>query len=374
MKNKLITFIKSQAVLCIAFILSCITMFIVPPNTDYIGYIDFSTLILLFALMGAVEGFNKCGIFKKLSDFLVKKCRSVRTIAFLLINICFFTSMFITNDVALLTFVPVTVIIFSKVQTKSSAPLIFTVILETVAANLGSMLLPTGNPQNIYLCSYFGLSPITLIKTLIPFGVLSYILLTVSVLLLPKQQISAINNVNTVDDKFSWLTVVSCIIIFVISLLTVSGIINEYICLAVSILLILISGADIFRKIDYSLIFTFVFFFIFVGNLGTISSVKDFLSDIIYGREILISVLSSQIFSNVPAAILLSGFTDKAEYLLIGTNIGGLGTPIASLASLISFRLYMSGKDASAGKYMGIFLIYNTIFLLILFLLSVILY
>lgn len=372
MINKLVSFFRSQTVLCIAFILSCITMFIIPPNQDYIGYIDFSTLILLFSLMGAVAGFNKCGIFKRLSNILVNKCKSLRMISLLLMNICFFSSMLITNDVALLTFIPVTVLVFSEVKSRSSFPLIFTVVLETVAANLGSMLLPTGNPQNIYLCSYFELSPFTLIKTLIPFGIISYIILSFSVFLLPKKNISTVKDVGAVNDNLSWITLISCTVIFIISLLTVSGIIHEYVCLAVSLLLITISGFDIFRKIDYSLILTFVFFFIFVGNLGCIDSIKNFLSEIISGREIIVSVLSSQIFSNVPAAILLSGFTDKAECLLIGTNIGGLGTPIASLASLISFRIYMGSKDATAGKYIGTFLLYNTILLLILCLLSTI--
>jgi len=373
MKNKLFSFIKSQAVLCIAFVLACTTMFIVPPTVEYIDYINFSTLILLFSLMGAVAGFNKCGIFQRLSDLIVKKCKSIRMIAFLLINICFFSSMFITNDVALLTFVPVTVLLFEGVKYKNRFPLIFTVVLETVAANLGSMLLPTGNPQNIYLCSYFGILPFTLIKTLFPFGVLSYILLSISVLFLPKTEISSVNNSGKNSNDFSWITVIFCTAIFVISLLTVSGIINEYICLIVSLILILASGTEIFGKIDYSLIFTFVFFFVFVGNLGNIATVRDFLSNIINGKEIIISVLSSQIFSNVPAAILLSGFTDKAEFLLIGTNIGGLGTPIASLASLISFRLYMGSKEASAGKYMSVFLLYNFIFQLILCLLCTVL-
>lgn len=367
MKNKIVSFFKSQTVLSIAIVLACITMIIVPPNRDYIGYIDYGTLILLFSLMGAVAGLNKCGIFRLLSDFIIKKCKSIRMIVFLLVNICFITSMFITNDVALLTFVPVSVMIFEGIGMKEKFPLIFTIVLETAAANLGSMLLPTGNPQNIYLCSYCDIIPSVLIDTLLPFGIFSYIILSLSVLVIPKYEIKNIINEYTKNNNFSVITVITCVIIFIVSLLTVSGVINEYICLAAAIVLLLISGKDLFTKIDYSLILTFVFFFIFVGNISTIDTVKNLISEIISGREILTAVLSSQIFSNVPAAILLSGFTDNAHALLIGTNIGGLGTPIASLASLIAFRLYMAGRNSSARTFMVIFLIYNILFLIILY-------
>lgn len=366
MKKKAADFIKAQPVLFISALLALLSMLAVPPNKSYIKYINFSTVILLFSLMGAVCGFRKCGIFDRMSDSIKRKSVSLRLPVFLLINICFFSSMFITNDVALITFVPVTLMLFSDMKSHSGFPLIFTIVLETAAANLGSMLLPTGNPQNIFLCSRFGISPAVLIKTLLPFGIVSYIILSVSVFLLPKIKPTSTSKEKSDKAVISKRTAVLCSMIFIISMLTVSGIINEYICLISAVILILLSDADIFRRIDYALLLTFVCFFIFTGNLGKIDAVKNLIADIIIGKELIVSVLTSQIFSNVPAAILLSGFTDKADLLLIGTNIGGLGTPIASLASLISFNIYSSFENSKPGKYMIVFLIFNLFLLVIL--------
>ncbi len=360
-----ISFFKKQSVLCIAFLAALISAFIVPPDSSYIGYINFSTLILLFCLMGAVAGLNSCGVFSRLSDFLIRKCSNLRTVVFALMNACFFSSMLITNDVALITFVPVTVMIFRSLKLKSSTPLIWAVIIETASANLGSMMLPTGNPQNIFLCSQYGITPPELVKTLLPFGIISYILLSASILMIPKVS-CGVSQKNSSDSEFSIKKVLLCSVIFILSLLTVAGILNEYICLAISLALLLISDFRLLSRIDYGLLLTFVFFFIFTGNIGCIDAVSQFLGDVISGNELAVSVLSSQIISNVPAAVLLSSFTDNAKLLLIGTNLGGLGTPVASLASLISYRLYAADKDSDSGKYMAIFLLYNVAFLAVL--------
>lgn len=363
----LVKFFRKQSVLCISFICAAASAFIVPPDKEYIGYINSTTLILLFCLMGAVAGFESCGIFRKLSDTLTSGCRNLRALVFVLMNVCFFSSMLVTNDVALITFVPVTVMVFSKLALKKNSPLIWTVVIETAAANLGSMLLPTGNPQNIFLCSEYAITPVNLIKTLGPFGILSYIILSLSILLIPVQEIkSKITEAKKGEEAVSVRTAILCAVVFIVSLLTVSGIINEYICLGVCVLLLAAADIKCFAKIDYSLLLTFVFFFVFSGNIGRIETLQSFLSEAVQGRELVSSVLTSQIISNVPAAVLLSGFTDNAGELLIGTNIGGLGTPIASLASLISYRIYAAEKESSGGKYMLCFLAYNVIFLVLL--------
>lgn len=284
-----------------------------------------------------------------------------------------FSSMLITNDVALITFVPVTLLIFKQSGIKDNRSLIMTVVIETAAANLGSMLLPTGNPQNIYLCSNYNLAPMTVISTLLPYGIVSYILLSLSVLAVSDarlQQVSASDNFSA--GAFPYKIAISSVLIFIISLLTVSGITNEYICLAVSVVLIFIADKKLFADVDYALLMTFVCFFVLSGNIGRIELLRDFLSHATDGREMAVSIMVSQVISNVPAAVMLSAFTDKAKMLLIGTNIGGLGTPIASLASLISYKLYASEKDAKCGRYMTAFLIYNAAFLVLLCIFSVV--
>lgn len=365
--KRAINFFKSQSVLCISMAAAVISAVFVVPDAQYIEYINFSTLILLFCLMGAVSGFRECGIFRKLSDSLMHKSSSLRKIVWILMNICFFSSMLITNDVALITFVPVTVVIFDSMKTQNKTALITAVVIETAAANLGSMLLPIGNPQNIFLCSEYELTPFYLIRNILPYGVISYIVLTLSVLLIPKSNIEPVEETEASCYKMSLRTAALSCAIFIVSLLTVAGILNEYICLAVSLLLILAANWKLLLNIDYALLATFVCFFVFSGNIGRIDAVQSFLENAVNGHELETAVIASQVISNVPSAVLLSTFTEQAKLLLIGTNIGGLGTPIASLASLIAYRLYMTGKNSSTGKFMVIFLVYNAVFLGILF-------
>lgn len=365
--KKVNEFFKEQTVLCIAFVCAAVSAVIVPPDREYIGYLNFSTLILLFSLMAAVAGFGKCGIFNRLSAAIISKCGSVRKLVFVMMNVCFFSSMLITNDVALITFVPVTIMIFQQSGVINSRSLIMTVVIETAAANLGSMLLPTGNPQNIYLCSNYEMSPAKVIATLLPYGIVSYLILSLSVLLIAEARLEQVNgNKMTSKEALPYRIAVPCIIIFAVSLLTVAGVVNEYICIVISMILIIAADKSLFTKIDYALLLTFVCFFILSGNVGRIETIRGLLSDAINGREVAVSVIASQVISNVPAAVLLSAFTDKAELLLIGTNIGGLGTPIASLASLISYKLYASSKEAKGGRYMTVFMVYNVIFLALL--------
>lgn len=361
--QKVRMFVKNQTVLSIAALLAAASMLFVPPSAAYLGYLNADTLILLFSLMAAVSGLRICGVFQKLAQGLTKKCSTARLLALVMLLVCFFSSMFITNDVALLTFVPVTLLIYSgKTDADAKKALILTVVLETAAANLGSMILPTGNPQNIYLCSYYSISMGTLIKTLLPFGLLALMLLCLTVLLIPKLALYSVNTKSDEEYVFSWKTTICCAIIFVLALLTVSKVISAYVCLIAAILLTLIADKHIFAKVDYFLLMTFVCFFVFTGNLGSMDAVRELLSKCIGGRELPVSIIASQVFSNVPAALLLSNFTDQAKLLLIGVNLGGLGTPIASLASLISYQLYAK-EQKSGGKYMKTFFVFNFGFL-----------
>lgn len=345
----------SQTVLAVSIICAVISAFIVPPSSEYLSYINFSTLILLFCLMSAVAGFNDTGIFVKISSFLVSKCHTSRLLMFILMNICFFSSMLITNDVSLITFVPVTIALFKSAGINRKNNLIFAVIIETASANLGSMMTPIGNPQNIFICSYYGLSPSDFFKTMLPYGVLSYIILSLMTLLINNEKIKSSEETERKPvPKFQALIYSA---VFIICILTVSGFINKYICLIICSVLIALSDYKIFSKVDYALLATFVCFFIFSGNIGNIEGIQNFISSVINGNEIISSALTSQIISNVPSAVLLSGFTDNAEKLLIGVNIGGLGTPVASLASLISYKYYSKSENAENGKYMLLFII-----------------
>lgn len=354
---------RDQTVLCISFAAAVLSMFIVPPDAEYAGYIDYNVIILLFCLMGVVAGLRSAGIFEKLTDSLLRFAKSRRSLAFILMNICFFTSMLVTNDVALITFVPLSLILF-RGSTKNC---IITIVIQTAAANLGSCLTPVGNPQNLYLYTQYDLSVGYFLQTLLPVGIVSYILLGVSCLLIDNGRISLEKGK---DKPLQYRKLIILSALFVICLLTVLRIVPHWVCL-VFVCIGLLTDPKLFGKIDYALLLTFVCFFVFVGNIGRVEPVREVLSEIMAGRELFVSALVSQVISNVPAAVMLSAFTDNAGELLRGVNIGGLGTPVASLASLISYQLYAKSEGAQKGRYMGIFIVINVTMLAILLILGI---
>lgn len=356
--TKLKEFIKSEIVLIISFILALISAFIVTPNADYIGYIDFRTLALLLCLMAVMAGLGGLGVFRFLASKLLRLATTSRSLTIWLCLLCFFSSMVITNDVALITFVPFTIVALKLSGCEKL--LIPLVVLETVAANLGSMLTPVGNPQNLYLFSAFNMTVGDFFMTVLPYAALSLILLIVSAFFIRKEKISVAANEKTdkINGKFCGIYAA----LFALSILTVFRVIPYEITLAVTVAAILLFDRKTLAKADYSLLLTFVFLFIFIGNLKNIPSVSDFLGKTVSGNEVAVGIAASQIFSNVPAAILLSGFTDNIKSLLIGVNLGGLGTLIASMASLISFKLIAKEK-VSSGRYLLVFTAVNIVFL-----------
>ncbi len=356
--TKIKTFVKNETVLIISFVLALISAFVVIPNAGYIDYIDFRTLALLLCLMAVMAGLNGLGVFRLFASKLLSFAATTRSLTLWLCMLCFFSSMVITNDVALITFVPFSIVALKlSGQEKLLVPL---VTLETVAANLGSMLTPVGNPQNLYLFSAFNMTVGDFFITVLPYAVLSLILLIISAFFVKKEKISAVSEEKS--DKINGKFCIVYAVLFVISILTVFRVIPYGITLAVSVAVILCFDRKALAKVDYSLLLTFVFLFIFIGNLKNIPAVSEFLSKTVSGNEVAVGIAASQIFSNVPAAILLSGFTDNIKNLLIGVNLGGLGTLIASMASLISFKL-VAKENVSSGRYILVFTAVNIAFL-----------
>lgn len=359
--KKAVEFIKSNVVLAAAFAAALISMIFVPPSAAYLEYIDFSVIILLFCLMAAVAGLRSLGVFDALSSALLAKTCSARIIAFILMNLCFFLSMLVTNDVALITFVPLTLGLYAG--SGMTQQLIMTIVLETAAANLGSMITPIGNPQNLFLFKHYNMSGGEFISAVWLLGVIGYALLCFSILLVKRGEVGSQQTraAFKVQPRFFLYAAV-----FLLCVLSVAGLVSEYICLAAAVVVVLIADYKLFAKVDYSLLFTFICFFIFVGNIGSIEAVRQLAAQLIQGRELIVSALLSQIISNVPAAAMLSGFTENSVQLLRGVNIGGLGTPVASLASLISYRFYASSQGSQRGRYMRVFLAFNGVMLAIM--------
>lgn len=351
-------FLKNETVLVISALLAAASAFAVPPSAAYFGYIDFKTLALLFCLMLVMAGFNAQGVFRLLASRLLTKTKTVRSLTAALALLCFFSSMLITNDVALITFVPFSVVALS--MSGKSDKLIFVIALETVAANLGSMLTPIGNPQNLYLFSFFSMELGEFFGTVLPYGLLSLVIVFAAAMLCGKEKITLTETENVPTPSKRKCVLFACL--FVLALLTVFRVVPYGITLAVTLACFLAFDRQTVPNVDYSLLLTFVFLFVFIGNLGNIPAVSSWLSGIIAGREVTVGVAASQVFSNVPAAILLSGFTTDAQALLVGVNLGGLGTVIASMASLISYKLAMK-QGVKTAHYMAVFALLNVLFL-----------
>lgn len=391
MFTKVKDFFKKETVCCIAFLLAVVSMFFIPPSVNYFSYIDFRVLALLFSLMAVVRGFSSIGVFTRLGTMLLTHVHSLRMLSALFIFLCFFFSMLITNDVALITFVPFTILVLSMAEQKKF--LIPVIVLETIAANLGSMLTPLGNPQNLYLYTISGLSLWDFIRIMLPYSFVSAILLLIFILFLPKDTVSTATAANTANStntvtasntsnviceavkarKNSRILFTAYQILFLLCLLTVLHILPYQIMFLLVLTGFLLLDYRVLKDVDYFLLLTFLCFFIFIGNMKQISLVHELISKLLVHHEVLMGIGASQIISNVPAAILLSGFTDDYSALLIGVNLGGLGTLIASLASLISFKFYTNSNGSDTKRFLGIFTLYNVIFLGGLFVLSLIL-
>ncbi|WP_303835258.1 SLC13 family permease [Ruminococcus flavefaciens] len=359
--EKVWKFIKAQPVLVIAFILAVATMFIVPPDKEYMGYCNRTVLIELFALMAAVAGLRSIGIFDAATRFILQKTGNIRKLGAVMILICFFSAMLVTNDVALITFVPMTMLIYSGIDDDRS--LILTIVLESAAANLGSMMTPVGNPQNLFLYDKYGLTAMTFIRTMLPVGALGLALVLLMTLFLPKDKCEAPKRT---DKKIPVIKTAVYFGVFLLCIAAVFRLVPDWVCLIAAIAAALICDVKLLLKVDYILLATFLCFFVFVGNIARVGAVSDFFSNILTGRELIVSALLSQLISNVPAAVMLAEFTGNGTQLLLGVDIGGFGTIIASMASLIAFQIYRGSERAHTGRYMKVFTLVNITLLVIL--------
>ncbi len=370
--QKVIKFIRKDVTLSVSVILAVVSAFFVPPDMMYISYIDYRTLGLLFSLMIIMAGFQSEGIFRRIGHGLLNRFQSNAAILVVLIMLCFFFSMLITNDVALITFVPFAIEVLA--MSKREKLIIPVVVLQTIAANLGSMLTPIGNPQNLYLYSLSEMTFFEFIKVMLPYTAVSLFLILISILgvLIWKRKkcdtlASDIKEFGNLKEfNFKKRRVVVYTLLFILSLLSVVRIIPWPILVCIVILVIIMINIKLFKKVDYVLLITFVMFFIFVGNVARIPAISVMLEKIIDGNEVLTSILLSQVISNVPAALLLSGFTTEYANLLVGLNVGGLGTLIASMASLISFKQISKRYSNLRGKYFIVFTLFNIAFLIVL--------
>ena len=364
--NKVIEFLKREIVMTISLVLALVSMLLVTPDAEYAGYINWDVIMLLFSLMAVVAGLKKCRVFDMVSAVLMKLGGDLRRLSMLLTMACFFVSMVVTNDVALITFVPLTV---GMLSAATPGKLIYIVTLETIAANLGSMATPIGNPQNLYLYSRYAMSGGDFAGTVLPIAGASLVLLLAASLPIKGGKLELAFEK---PEKLPAGKLAVYGVLLVMCILSVFRVVPKPVCcIAVAVLVLMMDRKGIL-EVDYALLLTFICFFIFVGNIGRLDAVSSFMSRIVVGREKEVGILASQVISNVPAALMLSGFTENGAALMRGVNIGGLGTLVASLASLISFKAYMKAPGARAGRYIAWFTVVNIVFLAVIYAISLV--
>lgn len=358
--HPLAAWLRQNAVTVIAFAAAAVTTVLVPPDDAYLQYPDFKTLTCLFCVLAIVGALRNIRFFYLLAQRIVHRFRTVRLCVLALVYITFLGSMLIANDMALLTFLPLGHLVLSA--TGKEKYMGYTFVLQNIAANLGGMLTPFGNPQNLYLYSRFDIPTGEFLEIMAPPFLLSVILITVCCLWIRPEPLTLSEEPIRLPPRRTALYLV----LFALSIAIVFRQIPYWIGLAVIPAVLWFADREALRRVDYPLLLTFVFFFIFAGNMGRIDAVRTLFSSLLERNTLLVSVLSCQCISNVPSAILLSQFTDNYADLLIGVNIGGVGTLISSLASLITFREYTRHDPQHKGRYLLLFSAVNFAFLLLL--------
>ena len=389
MRRLVIKILKNETILVVASILALISCFIVPPDKEYGGYIHASTISQLICLMLVVCGFQRIGVFRIIGSRLLHHVSTARGLVITLISLTYFSGMLITNDVALVTFIPFAIAVLTMAHMEEHAVLVGT--LMTVGANVGSMLTPIGNAHNLYLKALTGMPSAEMIGIMAPYSVAAAVLLVVIVCVVfgkkPVSEFSSIDGSGIEQNVLApnsdqpqpdeirvtgygagyggWRTIVYCAL-FIVCLLAVSDFIPLWAMCVIVVVAFLFCDRRVFRNIDWGLPLTFCMFFIFIGNMKRVPEFYELAASLVGAHPLEVSVVSSQFISNVPTTLLLSGFCDQWRALIIGTNLGGMGTLIASMASLIGYKNVTRKYPDKKGRYLAVYSAVNVLFLIVL--------
>lgn len=395
MRQRVLTFLRSETILIVATLLAIISCFIVPPDGQYGGYVHVSTISQLVCLMLVVVGFQRIGVFRIIGSSLLHRVHTARSVVLTFIALTFISAMFITNDVALLTFVPFALAVLVMAHMEDKA--IIVCALMTVAANTGSMLTPVGNAHNLYFKALTGMSTGHFLRIMAPYSILAAVLLVVvTCVVFRGRRIAEFDGMDSKGfergvlapdptrhqpDEIKvtgygagyggWRAIVYTGV-FVVCVLTVSDMVPLWVMCAVTFVAMVVCDRGSFRHADWALPLTFIMFFVFIGNMKRVPEFAGIAQAFVGQHPLEVSIISSQIISNVPASLLLSGFCDQWVPLIIGTNIGGMGTLIASMASLITYKNYTRQYPRQKGRYLGVYTAVSVMFLLLMYGLAVI--
>lgn len=364
-KSKIVAFIKKEVVLSIAIICTIITMFFIPVDKEYMGYFDYKTLVSLFCMLTVVAGLKNTNVFELISKKLIGLFHTRRAVIYALVFGTFFFDMIVANDMSLITFLPLTYIVLHS--TNNDKYLSITFILQTIAANMGGMITPYGNPQNLYLYSYYNIPTAEFFGVLLIQSLAIAGLLVIAGLFIKNEELVLKNNDKINIDKKK-LTVY--VILFAFAILSIFRVVPHLVTLGIVILTVLFVDRKRFKEVDYALLATFCVFFIFSGNIARIPAIKEFIASIVTQNTLLAGIVSCQFISNVPTAIFLSKFTENYRELLVSVNIGSLGIIISSLASLITLKEFLKHQPKNLKSYMFKFTLINTAFLVVMLIIT----
>ncbi len=364
-KEKIINFIKTEVVLCVAIVLAIITCFFVPIDKEYLEYFDWNTLVLLFCMLAVVAGLKSTNIFELISRKMIGLFHNRRSVIYSLVFGTFFFDMIVANDMSLITFLPLTYIVLHS--TKNDNYLAFTFIMQTIAANMGGMITPYGNPQNLYLYSYYNIPTIEFFSILLVQSITVAILLWICCSFIQNEPLKLRRNSKIIISKKKLYIYA---ILFILVIFGIFRVLPYMAILAIVILTIAITDVRRFKNVDYGLLATFFAFFVFSGNIARIPEIKEFISSIVVENTLFAGIISCQFISNVPTAIFLSKFTINYRELLVSVNIGSLGILISSLASLITLKEFLKHQPKKIWNYLGMFTLFNTMFLIVLLLIT----
>ncbi len=362
--NSLKRFFFGNIVCFVALLAAIITCFFVKPDKEYLSYIDLRTICCLLCMMAVIGALRNVDFFRILAGKIIKTFKNTRSAILALVFVTYFGSMLIANDMALITFLPLGYLVLTSADKKRY--MAFTFIMQNIAANLGGMLTPFGNPQNLFLYNYFNIPTSEFFKIMyIPF-LAAFALILTCCLFVKKEPLEQTGGTpSKLADRTTVIKTVAYLIMFLYSIIIVFRVVPYWSGL-IMLPVIVVLDRKTLLQVDYMLLLTFIFFFIFAGNMARIDAVKSFLSELIGKNTLLTAALACQLISNVPSAILLSSFTTNYKALLMAVNVGGCGTLISSLASLITFRQYTYAQPTEKGCYLLLFHAFNFGFLAVL--------
>ena len=335
---------KKEVMLSVSLLVAVASLFITPPSRELLHDINWRTLATLFMLLSVLEGFKSENIFAPLIK-RTKNLSTMKNLTIFFVFCVFFSSMFVTNDVSLIIFVPLTIILFRAGGKEQYILPVLT--FENIAAIRGSLLMPFGSPQNLFLYAKSGISTPDFIKMMLPLWIFSAFLLLIFIFLLYKKDLGEKIEIkelpqNNDDRKLHHKRRIMYQVLFVIVVASIVTRTHYYpVVLGLVFITLLIGDRKILVKTDYVLLLTFLCFFTFSSSICRHPAISGFLERSVAGHEYIWSILLSQVISNVPASIVLYPFSTNLRALLYGLDSAGLCSLIGSLASVINLRLYM---------------------------------